>query len=149
MTGRSDAPWLPGAPLCPDTSVVVPALVRWHEHHERAAQAVAACSALVAHVALETYSVLTALPGGRHLTGDAVRLLLARHFPDRWLVLDGDRHAELVARIAVAGIRGGATYDAMVGATAAANRHRLVSRDRRAWPVYHAVGADVVMLEGP
>lgn len=130
----------------PDTSVLVPAFVRWHEHHEPARDAVAGCSALVAHVAVETYSVLTRLPSGRHLAGAAVTQLLDRQFADPWLVPDPAHLPELLRRCAAAGLRGGAVYDALVGATAAGHGFRLVSLDGRAGPTYHAVGADMRML---
>ena len=47
------------------------------------------------------------------------------------------------------GIRGGALYDALVAATAAHHRHMLVSADRRAAPVYHALGVNVTYIGEP
>lgn len=44
------------------------------------------------------------------------------------------------------GITGGATYDALIGATAARADATLVSCDERALPVYVAVGANVDLL---
>lgn len=54
---------------------------------------------------------------------------------------------ELLCAAVDNGIRGGALYDALIGATAAHHGCRLVSADRRAAPVYAAVGADVVVVE--
>lgn len=132
--------------MTPDTSVLVPALVRWHEHHAQAREAVERCSHLVAHVAVETYSVLTGLPGGRHLSGDDAEQLLVHHFPGEWLVLAQEHVPELLKQCARGGVRGGACYDALVGKTAAHHGHQLVTRDQRALPTYRAVGVELVTL---
>ena len=46
-------------------------------------------------------------------------------------------------------IRGGALYDALVGGTAARHRHRLLTADRRAAPVYRALGVTVHYVGDP
>ena len=44
------------------------------------------------------------------------------------------------------GIHGGATYDALIGATAAAEGATLVTAERRALVSYALVGADVELV---
>jgi hypothetical protein len=45
-----------------DSSVVIAAFATWHEHHAIARKAMAGRPRLVAHAAVESYSVLTRLP---------------------------------------------------------------------------------------
>ena len=54
-----------------DASVVVPALSRWHRHYEAAAEALDGVAALPAHVLVESYAVLTRLPGGLAVAPEA------------------------------------------------------------------------------
>lgn len=69
-----------------DTSVCVPSLVGWHEHHEPCRLA-AAGGLVPGHVLLETYSVLTRLPAPHRLQAQlAGRLLSARFRPEDVLV---------------------------------------------------------------
>jgi predicted nucleic acid-binding protein len=71
---------------------------------------------------------------------------LERRFEARWLALPaGATRRDLRAAVAH-GIRGGALYDALIAATAAHHKHTLLSADRRAAPVYAAVGVDVVYI---
>lgn len=130
-----------------DTSVAVPALASWHERHQAARLAVAQGEPrLIAHVAIETFSVLTRLPDRRVLApADAHRLLEAR-FEGALLTLPADRHRRLLGLLAEAGIGGGAVYDGLVGATAAHARATLLTFDRRALPVYRLVGAETELL---
>jgi hypothetical protein len=46
-----------------DSSVVIAAFATWHEHHALARKAMAGQPRLVAHAAVESYSVLTPRPG--------------------------------------------------------------------------------------
>lgn len=124
-----------------DTSVLVPALVSWHEHHATSAAAMKRVDVLVAHTILETYSVLTRLPAGQRLDGALVARLLDHGERPAPLGLPGRALAALPARLATAGVTGGATYDALVGATAAHHGVVLLTRDRRAAATYDAVGA--------
>ena len=45
-----------------DSSVVIAAFASWHEHHAIARKAMTARPRLIAHAAVESYSVLTRLP---------------------------------------------------------------------------------------
>jgi hypothetical protein len=77
--------------IAPDSSVVIAALAPWHVAHDAARAALTAESrGLVGHVAYETTSALSGMPGGRriapHLVLDALAQLpgavaLARRRP--------------------------------------------------------------------
>lgn len=123
-----------------DTSVVVAAFASWHEGHEAATTALAQRPRLVAHVALESYSVLTRLPPPHRAPAALVGKFLAARFPGPPLALPGREQMALVRLAVEAGITGGAIYDALVGATAKHAGATLLTRDRRAIPVYDLVG---------
>ena len=68
-----------------------------------------------------------------------------RNFPSSRF-LGATAAQELLARLAGAGIAGGAVYDALVGAAALEHRLRLATRDRRAIETYRALGVDLEIL---
>jgi predicted nucleic acid-binding protein len=129
--------------LAVDTSVAVPLLVQTHSAH----RAVVAWwrgrdIALSGHALVETYSVLTRLPGDIRLTPtDAARLLSARFATP--LLLDSADFLRLPDVLAGLGVAGGAVYDAMVALTAAKNGCTLATRDARAKVTYDAIGVAV------
>jgi len=100
--------------------------------------------ALAGHALVETYSVLTRLPGDLRLAPpDAARLLRERFA--RPMVLgaaDSARIAETASRL---GITGGAVYDALVALAALRHDAELATRDLRARSTYEMVGARVVV----
>lgn len=132
--------------IAADTSAVVPALSSWHEHHEQARLVLARRPRLVAHVAVETYAVLTRLPGGRRLVPAVAQALLEENFREPLLGLSPEAHRELLASLGRSGVRGGATYDALVGATAARAGATLVTLDQRALGTYRWVGATIEVV---
>ncbi len=90
------------------------------------------------HVILETFSVLTRLPAPHRFSpGDAGTLVAGIGLPV--IGLPAEEHRELVDSLSVAGIRGGAAYDALVGATARHHGRRLLTRDARARSTYAAL----------
>lgn len=119
-----------------DTSVVVAAFASWHEKHEAARRALDEGLRLVEHCSLETYSVLTRLPPPHRASGDVVRDFIAARFPAPLLRLSARDYRKFVLGLPQHEIAGGATYDALVAATAAAHSAELVTCDRRAAPVY-------------
>ncbi|MDN5795399.1 MAG: type II toxin-antitoxin system VapC family toxin [Intrasporangium sp.] len=125
-----------------DTSVLIPAFLSWHEHHEVARETVGDLPVVPAHVLLETYSVLTRLPAP-HRLAPAVVLDGLGGLTSHLLVLSADRYLGTLAELAVRGIKGGAVYDGLIAATAKEHGRRLVTLDRRALPTYEAVGVTV------
>lgn len=133
--------------IAPDTSVVIAALAPWHSAHARSREALRGEQlGLVAHVAFETTSALSRMPHGQRIAAPIVLEALERAFPTRWLALDGGDLQDALTRAVRAGIRGGALYDALVGATASAHDALLLSADRRAVPAYEAADAHFTML---
>jgi predicted nucleic acid-binding protein len=130
-----------------DTSVVVAAFASWHEGHDRARRAMGRGPRLPAHVALETYSVLTRLPPPHRAEARLVHGFLAEQFPAPVLTLSAPGHRDVLARLASVAIGGGAVYDAVVAATALESRTTLVTRDRRALPIYELIGAHVELID--
>ena len=124
-----------------DTSVVVPALIQWHRRHESALEAVAN-SVIPGHAYLESYSVLTRMPGG--VAADVAEDALARRFSsDRVLGMGSLTYESVVRRAKELRIDGGSTYDALIAVVAQEHGHALAPRDHRAVRTYEAVGVDV------
>jgi predicted nucleic acid-binding protein len=131
--------------LAVDTSVAVPLLVRTHRDHRAVVQwwqgrEIALCG----HAAVETYSVLTRLPGDLRLApADAARLIAERFVAS--LVLGETATGRLPETFSRHDIAGGAVYDALVALAAVEHRAHLATRDARATPTYVALGAEVVI----
>jgi predicted nucleic acid-binding protein len=130
-----------------DTSVVVAAFATWHVGHGTAAAALARRPRLPAHVALESFSVLTRLPAPHRAPAGVVAEFLNVAFPLAPLTLSGSAQLALVGLAVRAGLAGGAIYDALVAATAKQARATLLTRDRRAFFTYEAVGVRVELLD--
>jgi predicted nucleic acid-binding protein len=122
-----------------DTSVVVAALAQWHEAH-RSARREAHGRSVPAHAYLEAYAVLTRLPLPRRLDEDTAHRLLAAWFPARVLHPRAGFAPRFAARMAAAGVSGGASYDAVVALTAAEHGEELLTRDHRAEGTYRRLG---------
>jgi predicted nucleic acid-binding protein len=124
-----------------DSSVTIAAAAPWHASHEAAVAALARESpSLIAHVAFETTAAMSRMPEG-HRVGPAIVLAwLERRFPGAWLSLPAARARAALRRAVDRGVRGGALYDALVAATAEHHGAVLLTSDRRAAPVYAALG---------
>ena len=131
----------------PDTSIAIAALLSDHTAHEKAERALAMCTATIAHVAAETYSVLTRLPPPHRTTANTAAETIARRLPAAHVTLDAGDYADTPVRLAAAGVSGGATYDGLIALTALAHDLELVSRDRRATRTYRALGARFQLIE--
>jgi len=123
-----------------DTSVVIAAFASWHEHHDRAREALDRGLRIIDHCALETYSVLTRLPPPHRCAADVVRDFLRARFVEPYLRMDGLVFKDFVLALPEHSVSGGGAYDALVAATAAANAASLVTCDRRAASVYESYG---------
>ncbi|MDP3973046.1 MAG: PIN domain-containing protein [Candidatus Nanopelagicales bacterium] len=109
-----------------DTSVLVAGLCAWHADHDRARRVLGDQPWPALHAYLETYATLTRLPAPQRLrAADAVALL--DQFRDRLLTPTPRAVADLPRLLADHGITGGATYDALIAATAV-NHDRTRSR---------------------
>lgn len=126
-----------------DTSVVIPAFASWHRAHGSALEIVNAGVLMPAHVAYETYSVLTRMPDPHRATPSSVIRFLNESFDGNWVTLPASAMARLLSELADQGIRGGSTYDGLIGATARSVGAKLISRDRRAKPIYDLIGVEV------
>jgi predicted nucleic acid-binding protein len=134
--------------IAPDSSVVIAALAPWHETHTTARSALAGGEVrLPAHVAFETASALSRMPEGRRIAPTVVLEGLERGFAQRWLSLDADGLRDALSRAITAGVRGGALYDALIAATAAAHGATVLSADRRALKTYQVMDVEVRLLE--
>jgi len=133
--------------ITPDTSVVIAALAPWHEAHEAATEALDGIGVrLVAHVAFETTSALSRMPEGSRIAPAVILEAIERRFPEPWMSLDGEATREALQRAVAAGVRGGALYDALIGATAQHAGVQVLTADRRARVAYESVAARPVFL---
>lgn len=101
---------------------------------------------LPAHAGFEAYSVLTRLPEPTRASPERVNQFLRDAFGDDWLTLPGSSVAELVRELAEQDIRGGATYDALIGATARSVGARLYTCDLRARATCARLGIEIELL---
>ena len=132
--------------IAPDTGVLVAGFASWHEGHQSAAHALNQGVHLVAHTVVETYSVLTRLPPPHRVTAAVVQAYLTDVTSADYLTLDARPHRELINHLAAQNITGGATYDALVGATAKAAGATLLTRDRRAVRIYELLQVEYELL---
>ncbi len=102
-----------------DTSVLVPAFIEEHVHHERslavflrADKKTGCCSA---HSLLEFYAVVTRLPGRDRISADQV-LLLVQNIRERLTVisLSSEDYFEVLEKTAAMRVFGGTVYDILV-----------------------------------
>jgi len=129
-----------------DSSVVIAAFATWHEHHAIAGKAMAGRPRLVAHAAVESYSVLTRLPPPHRAHPSIVHAFITERFTEPFLTLSEPGYQELLATVAAGQILGGPAYDALIAFTAAEPQATLLSLDQRASATYETVGATVVQL---
>jgi predicted nucleic acid-binding protein len=75
-----------------------------------------------------------------------VRDFLAARFRRPFLRLSAAAYREFLLRLPDHGVSGGASYDALVAATAASHGAELATCDRRAAPVYERHGIRVHLV---
>lgn len=134
------------ADLLLDTSAAVALVTEDSAAHDEVRDA---CAGLVlglaGHALLETYSVLTRLPGGSRLSPAAASHVIAREFPAS-VALPADEALRAVIELAEAGVAGGAVYDGLVALAARSASLTLLTCDRRALGTYAALKADVRLI---
>ena len=129
-----------------DTSAAIALMVEDHEAHAATLEAVRGRRlGLAGHAWFETYSVLTRLPGDRRRSPHDVGRLLAHNFPASGFLGEADT-AALGFELTGLGVSGGSVYDALVGAAARQHGRPLLSGDKRARPVYEALGVEIVII---
>lgn len=128
-----------------DTSVLVAALLPAHEAHEASLAAARKVNAVAGHVLLETYRVLTSLPGRDRVPADHAATALDAL---GWRVLQAEEgdYLTLIGALARSGRTGGAVYDAHIAACCVANDATLVTRDGRAVPSYAMLGVSYELI---
>ena len=109
-----------------DTSVVVPLLAAWHEHHALAVKAWSAQLAanrvplLVGHVLLEAFAVLTRLPAPYRTTAQIARAALQELSTGAVMAsVTTDDCFEAMRIVEHNALSGGTVYDALICVTAA------------------------------
>ncbi|MDN5744165.1 MAG: PIN domain-containing protein [Nocardioidaceae bacterium] len=128
-----------------DSSILIPALNPRHPDHAAVREVRPQLTTMLAHVLLESYSVLTRMPVPYQLPAVEV----ARAIGGLGLDVAGlpeARQIEMVAACAAAGIDGGSVYDAVVAATAQHHGLTLITRDRRARTTYDAIGVSYTLI---
>jgi len=129
-----------------DTSVAIPLLVATHPLNGPVSLwAAGEQLRLCGHALVETYSVLTRLPGPMRVApSDALRLL-DTGFAEP-LVLSPSASRVAHRTLAGLGVSGGAAWDGLVALTAREHGAILATRDARAITTYHALGVRVEPL---
>ncbi len=102
-----------------DTSVLVPCFLKDHIHHQESTRALLAVQreegCCAAHSLAELYAATTRLPGKHRLSGEQALLFLDDVRQRLALVaLSADEYWSTLKDAAVAGIVGGAVYDALL-----------------------------------
>ena len=106
-----------------DTSVLVPAVLEWHEHHERSLLALSKANSQsafsAAHSLAEVYAVLTRYPGKQRLSAEQA-LLALEGIEGRLTVvaLDVREYRTAIRKLALNGIIGATVYDGLIAACA-------------------------------
>ena len=129
-----------------DSSVTIAALLSDHPAHIAAADALAHCKTTIAHVAAETYSVLTRLPAPHRVDANTAAAVLDNRLPATYATLDASTYAKAPSRLAGAGVSGGATYDGLIALTALEHNLELFTRDHRAERTYRALNVPYQLL---
>ena len=135
-----------------DTSVVVAALLAWHESHEPALDAMIAALrgdlVLPAPALPEAYPVMTRLPAPHRIAPSDARELLSGSFEGRARVvaLTEKEAWRFLKETANQGVSGGATYDALILACARkGGASRMLTLDRRDFLRLEAGAIEIVV----
>ncbi|QWT25468.1 PIN domain-containing protein [Subtercola sp. PAMC28395] len=103
---------------------------------------------LSGHALVETYSVLTRLPGDSRVDSADAVLLIDDNFPAHF-ALSAEATSTSHRELARHGVSGGATYDGLVALAAREHEAVLVTRDARARQTYEALGVKVEIITVP
>lgn len=129
-----------------DTSVAIPLLHVAHPSHATVVTWAAGKSLhLSGHALVETYAVLTRLPGDARVSRSDAVTLIEENF-EHPLVLSSEAARGVHRAFAARGIAGGAAYDALVALAAREVDMPLATRDGRARATYEALGVAVEII---
>ncbi len=135
-----------------DTSLIVAALLAWHESHEPALAAL--IDALAGHLVLpapalaEAYSVMTRLPAPHRISPADACELLSGSFEQRATIvgLTGKETWRFLHETADRHVAGGSTYDALILACARkGGAQRVLTLDRRDFTRLGAAEIEIVV----
>lgn len=101
---------------------------------------------LIDHCALETFSVLTRLPPPHRAPPHVVRDFIAARFNAEFLRLTPRAYRSFLLGLPEREVAGGAAYDALVAAVAAAHSADLLTCDRRAASTYQRYGVSFRLI---
>lgn len=134
------------ADLLLDTSAAL-ALVREADPaHEAVRAAVQGRTiGLSGHALVETFSVLTRLPGEARVSASLAARIISSALPAS-VALPSEQFRQAAALFASAGIAGGAVYDGLVALAARTAGIPLLSCDRRATGTYAALQVEVRLI---
>lgn len=134
------------ADLLLDTSAAI-ALVRDADpaHKAATAETRGLRLGLSGHALVETFSVLTRLPGSARVPAEVARRVIETVFPAS-VALPPKHALGVVAAFTDANVAGGAVYDGLVGLAARAAAVPLLSNDHRAARTYAALGVEFRLL---
>jgi predicted nucleic acid-binding protein len=129
-----------------DTSVAVPLIATGHPAHAIVNEWAAGLSlCLPAHALVETYSVLTRLPGDARVSpADATEAIDANF--GEVVHLSAARQSGVHRDLSDRAIVGGAVYDALICLAAADAGLPLATRDARARATFEALGVQVEVV---
>ena len=130
-----------------DSSITIAALWGDHPAHEAATEALATCQTTIAHVAIETYSVLTRLPAPHRADATETAGALDERLSSTYAALDAAAYASAPTRLAGAGVSGGATYDGLIALTALEHELEILTRDKRAERTYRGLNVPYQLLD--
>ena len=134
------------ADLLLDTSAAVALCLASADGHNAVLERTAgAVLGLAGHAGVETYSVLTRLPGTQRLSADVALRVIEQNFSAAHH-LGADRAHAALSEFTDLGISGSSVYDGLVALAAHEADILLLSRDRRAAPVYSRIGTRFELL---
>jgi hypothetical protein len=126
---------------------VIAGFASWHESHAVALKAVQSRPLLPVACALEAYALLTRLPAPHRVDPELVRDFFSATFAGAAIGMPAEEDgAALVSLLANLGIRGGATYDAVIALVCQRIGATLLTLDVRARSTYERIGVDVTYL---
>lgn len=144
---RCEPRWKQLVSVAADSSVLIAGFLPAHPALPKATtglQRVRSGGRLIAHTLAETYATLSTAPFD--VEANTVLAYLDQFNPQRAVGIEPGAFSERLRELERSGIRGGATYDALIAVTARDHGLTLLSLDRRAVRSYEALGTSYELL---